>query len=66
MFPSVELAQSLKQLGVMTRRFKTGTPPRINRRSVDIENLEPQYGDEKITHFSYRKDIEVRNTNLAI
>ena len=62
MFPSVELAQSLKQLGVMTRRFKTGTPPRINRRSVDIENLEPQYGDEKITHFSYRKDIEVRNT----
>ncbi|MBE6771550.1 MAG: tRNA uridine-5-carboxymethylaminomethyl(34) synthesis enzyme MnmG [Ruminococcaceae bacterium] len=62
MFPSVELARSLKELGVMTRRFKTGTPPRINRRSVDIENLEPQYGDEKITHFSYRKDIEVRNS----
>ncbi len=61
MFPSVELAKSLKELGVMTRRFKTGTPPRINRRSVDIENLEPQYGDEKITHFSYRKDIDVRN-----
>ena len=61
MFPSVELAKSLKELGVMTRRFKTGTPPRINRRSVDTENLEPQYGDEKITHFSYRKDIEVRN-----
>ena len=62
MFPSVELAKALKELGVMTRRFKTGTPPRINRRSVDIESLEPQYGDEKITHFSYRKDIEVRNT----
>ncbi len=61
MFPSVELAKSLKELGVMTRRFKTGTPPRINRRSVDTESLEPQYGDEKITHFSYRKDIEVRN-----
>ncbi len=61
MFPSVELAKSLKELGVMTRRFKTGTPPRINRRSVDTEKLEPQYGDEKITHFSYRKDIEVRN-----
>ena len=61
MFPSVALAKSLKDLGVITRRFKTGTPPRINRRSVDIENLEPQYGDEKITHFSYRKDIEVRN-----
>lgn len=62
MFPSVELATALKNLGVMTRRFKTGTPPRINRRSVDTQNLEPQYGDEKITHFSYRKDIEVRNT----
>ena len=61
-FPSVELATALKNMGVMTRRFKTGTPPRINRRSVDIQNLEPQYGDEKITHFSYRKDIEVRNT----
>ncbi len=61
MFPSVELAKSLKELGVMTRRFKTGTPPRINRRSVDTESLEPQYGDEKITHFSYRKDIDVRN-----
>ncbi len=62
MFPSVELAKSLKELGVLTRRFKTGTPPRINRRSVDIESLELQHGDEKITHFSYRKDIEVRNT----
>ena len=62
MFPSVELATALKNLGVMTRRFKTGTPPRINRRSVDTQSLEPQYGDEKIIHFSYRKDIEVRNT----
>ena len=62
MFPSVELAESLKKLGVMTRRFKTGTPPRINRRSVDLESLEPQYGDEKITHFSYVTDFEVRNT----
>ncbi|MBQ2842110.1 MAG: tRNA uridine-5-carboxymethylaminomethyl(34) synthesis enzyme MnmG [Clostridia bacterium] len=62
MFPSVELAKSLKELGVLTRRFKTGTPPRINRRSVDIESLEPQYGDEKITHFSYVTDFEVRNT----
>lgn len=62
MFPSVELAKALKDLGVMTRRFKTGTPPRINRRSVDTQSLEPQHGDEKITRFSYRKDIEVRNT----
>ncbi len=62
MFPSVALAQSLKGLGVFTRRFKTGTPPRINRRSVDLASLEPQFGDEKITHFSYNNNIEVRNT----
>lgn len=62
MFPANELAVSLKNLGVKTRRFKTGTPPRINRRSVDIESLEPQYGDERIVRFSYVSDCEVRNT----
>ena len=62
MFPSNELAAALKNLGVMTRRFKTGTPPRINRRSVDIASLEPQYGDERIVRFSYVSDVEVRNT----
>ena len=62
MFPSVELAKALKELGVMTRRFKTGTPPRVNRRSVDTENLEPQYGDENIVHFSFDNKADVRNT----
>ena len=62
MFPAVELAKSLKELGLLTRRFKTGTPPRINRRSVDTANLEPQYGDERIVHFSFNNDIEVSNT----
>ena len=45
MFPAVQLAESLKKLGLPTRRFKTGTPPRVNRRSVDTQALEPQYGD---------------------
>ncbi len=62
MFPANELAVALKNLGVATRRFKTGTPPRINRRSVDIESLEPQYGDERIVKFSYFSDVEVKNT----
>ena len=62
MFPAVELAKSLKELGVMTRRFKTGTPPRVNRRSVDTENLEPQYGDERIVPFSFNNKTEIRNT----
>ena len=62
MFPANELSVALKNLGVATRRFKTGTPPRINRRSVDIESLEPQYGDERIVKFSYVSDVEVKNT----
>ena len=61
MFPATELAGSLKKLGVPTRRFKTGTPPRVNRRSVDIQALEPQYGDENIVHFSFLENIEVEN-----
>ena len=61
-FPAVELAKSLKELGIMTRRFKTGTPPRVNRRSVDIENLEPQCGDERIVPFSFNNKTEIRNT----
>lgn len=62
MFPAVELAGALKKLGVKTRRFKTGTPPRVNRRSVDTQGLEPQYGDENIVHFSFDNSVEVRNS----
>lgn len=62
MFPATELAASLKRLGLPTRRFKTGTPPRVNRRSVDIDRLEPQFGDEHPAVFSYDSVIEVRNT----
>lgn len=62
MFPATELAASLKRLGLPTRRFKTGTPPRVNRRSVDIDRLEPQFGDEHPAVFSYDSGIEVRNT----
>lgn len=53
MFPSNKLSDSLVELGVPLRRFKTGTPPRINRRSVDFSGLEEQIGDEKITPFSF-------------
>lgn len=62
MFPATELAASLKRLGLPHRRFKTGTPPRVNRRSVDIDRLEPQFGDEHPAVFSYDSGIEVRNT----
>lgn len=61
MFPATQLALALKDLGVPTRRFKTGTPPRVNRRSCNLESLEPQFGDERIVHFSFSEKCEVEN-----
>ncbi|MBQ9980543.1 MAG: tRNA uridine-5-carboxymethylaminomethyl(34) synthesis enzyme MnmG [Oscillospiraceae bacterium] len=55
---SYELFEYLKNLGITLRRFKTGTPPRINRRSVDFSKLEIQYGDENIEPFSFDTDPE--------
>ncbi len=52
-FPSSFLSKSLVELGVRLRRFKTGTPARILRSSIDFSKLEIQNGDEKITPFSY-------------
>lgn len=53
MFPSNELSDALLKLNIPLRRFKTGTPPRINRNSVDFSGLEEQIGDEEITPFSF-------------
>ncbi len=61
MFPATELAKSLKRLGVLTRRFKTGTPSRVNRRSIDYSKLEQQDGDEEIVKFSFSNNGNVEN-----
>lgn len=53
MFPSTELAKSLKKLNIPLRRFKTGTPSRVNRRSVDFSKTEVQEGDEHTVPFSF-------------
>ena len=53
MFPSNALSDDLNKLNVDLRRFKTGTPPRVNRNSVDFSELEEQIGDEEITPFSF-------------
>ena len=52
-FPANALAQSLKELGVPLRRFKTGTPARVARDSIDFSELEVQAGDEKTVPFSF-------------
>ena len=62
MFPSNELALALKKLGVPTRRFKTGTPPRVNRRSADLDEMELQPGDDVTTPFSFTTKDEIVNT----
>lgn len=53
MFPSNALSDDLAKLNVELRRFKTGTPPRVNRNSVDFSELEEQIGDSEITPFSF-------------
>ena len=56
MHPAKGLADNLRDLGLSLRRFKTGTPPRINRRSVDFSKMELQPGDERIEPFSFRTE----------
>ncbi len=61
MFPAKKLGESLKELGLPTRRFKTGTPSRVNRKTVDFSKLEIQEGDEHIVPFSFDCNVEVEN-----
>ena len=56
MHAAIGLADNLKELGLSLRRFKTGTPPRINRRSIDFSQMELQPGDEKVEPFSFRTE----------
>ncbi|MBE6749494.1 MAG: tRNA uridine-5-carboxymethylaminomethyl(34) synthesis enzyme MnmG [Ruminococcaceae bacterium] len=58
MFPSNALSDDLGKLNVDLRRFKTGTPPRVNRNSVDFSELEEQLGDSEITPFSFSTPSE--------
>ncbi len=56
MFAACELGKQLIELGLPLRRFKTGTPPRVNRRSIDFSRLEEQKGDEPIIPFSFETE----------
>ncbi len=53
---SKRLAGALRELGIRLRRFKTGTPPRIDVASIDFDEMEPQPGDEPVTPFSFLTD----------
>ncbi len=55
-----KLSASLLENGVELMRFKTGTPARIDARSLDYSRMEPQYGDEEVRNFSFISDIKTR------
>ena len=59
--PSTELTECLKNLGLSMRRFKTGTPARVHRRSVDFSVMEKQSGDDEIMPFSFDNTAEMKN-----
>ena len=65
MHPSVGLADNLRSLSLELRRFKTGTPPRVNRRSIDFSKMELQPGDETAEPFSFRTTHKVNNTAVC-
>ena len=65
MHPSKGLADNLRELGLSLRRFKTGTPPRINRRSVDFSKMELQPGDETPEPFSFRTEHKLDNSAVC-
>jgi len=61
MFPANALSAALKKLNIPLRRFKTGTPSRVNRRSVHFENLEVQKGDARTVPFSFETEAAPEN-----
>ena len=65
MHPSVGLADNLRALGLSLRRFKTGTPPRVNRRSIDFSKMELQPGDDRVEPFSFRTAHKPNNSAVC-
>lgn len=61
MFPATDLAKALKKLNIPLRRFKTGTPPRVNRQSIDFSQLEVQCGDAETVPFSFDTETPPEN-----
>ena len=63
---ATKLSVSLKELGIKLRKFKTGTPARVDRRSIDFSRLEVQEGDSKITPFSFSTNPkDIKNTAVC-
>lgn len=62
LLPAMHLSQNLADLGFSIRRFKTGTPARVDARSIDFDLMEEQRGDEPVVPFSFMTDRRIENT----
>ena len=58
---AMKLTGSLQEAGLQLMRFKTGTPARVDARTLDYTKMEPQYGDERVRNFSFMSTITTRN-----
>lgn len=65
LFPAGPLSGALRELGFELRRFKTGTPARVDVRTIDFSKMEPQPGDERITPFSFMTAGELKNRAMC-
>ncbi|KAM1285356.1 hypothetical protein ACFX2I_028154 [Malus domestica] len=62
---SLGLTENLQHLGFETDRLKTGTPARVDRRTVDFSGLEPQHGDEEVGWFSFDLDVHIEREQMC-
>ena len=58
--PALGLSESLNKYGIITKKLKTGTPPRVDSRTIDYSKMIIQPGDEEITHFSFKPNRPIR------
>ena len=65
MFSSVFFSDSLRKLGISLRRFKTGTPARVLKSSIDFSSLETQYGDSNVVPFSFDTVSKLENSDVC-
>ncbi|RHX77776.1 tRNA uridine-5-carboxymethylaminomethyl(34) synthesis enzyme MnmG [Lactobacillus helveticus] len=64
--PSIKLSENLEKLGFKLRRFKTGTPPRVNGNTIDYSKTEEEPGDKTPRHFSYEsKDVDYLKNQIS-
>ena len=60
-FPANKLSECLKNMGIELVRFKTGTPARVNKNSIDFSKMEIQEGDSEIVPFSFENELELKD-----